>query len=187
MAKISHSIYLNYIHIDYCDLAAKTESQDYTLSKFATTPVDMSTCDGTECSLRVDLITSAVLPISPAPPASATPSPAPTVPALSPSPPASATPSPAPTVPALSPSPPASATPSPAPTVPALSPTPPTGASASPFPIASSRAYEVEFLIALFFTLLIEVSILFAMARLPSDCERLAPFDCSSPVYWPLL
>jgi hypothetical protein len=100
--KISHQIYLNYKHIDYCDLVAETETQRYTLPKFASEPVDMSTCNGIECSLRVDLGTPAVLPASPA---------------------------------------------------------------ASPLQIALSRTHEEAFLIALFFTLLIEVPILFVMVR----------------------
>jgi hypothetical protein len=155
--KISHNVYLNYIHIDYCDLEAETESQHYTLSKFASAPVDMSTCNGIECSLRVDLVTSAVLPVSPAPPPSATPSPAPAVPSLSPSPSSSATPSPAPTAPSLSP-------------------TPPAGAAPSPFQTAYSRAHEEEFLIALFFTLLIEVPILFAMVRFAFGLRTIGSF-----------
>jgi hypothetical protein len=108
--RISHSFYLNYIHIDYCDLVAQTEGWDYTLPRFASAPVDLSTCDGMECSLRVDLVTSAVLPVSAVPPPSDTP-------------------------------------------------------PSFPFDIADSRTYEEQFLIALLFTLLIEVPILFAMAR----------------------
>jgi hypothetical protein len=73
--KITHSLYLNYIQIEYCDLVAVTEGQEYTLPKFASRPVD--TCDGIECTLRVELpIPVAVLPLSPTPPTSATTSPA---------------------------------------------------------------------------------------------------------------
>jgi hypothetical protein len=127
--KITHSLYLNYVQIEYCDLVAETEGQEYTLPKFASRPVDTCDGEGIECTLRVELpIPAAGVPLSSPRPASATPSPA------------SA---------ALS-----------------LSPTPPTGGSWLPFQIASSRAYEEQFLIALFFTLLIEVPMLFAMVRL---------------------
>lgn len=111
--KISHQIYLNYRHIDYCDLVAETETQRYTLPKFASEPVDMSTCDGIECSLRVDLGTSAVLPVSPA---------------------------------------------------------------QSPLQIAHSRTHGEAFLIALFFTLLIEVPILFAMVRFAFRLRTIGSF-----------
>lgn len=81
--KIAHSIYLNYLHIEYCDLLVEAEDQDYTLPKFASAPVDMSTCNGMECSLRVDLATAAVLPVTPETSSSASPSPAPTAPSRS--------------------------------------------------------------------------------------------------------
>lgn len=126
--KISHSLYLNYMEIEYCDLVAETEGQEYHLPKFASQPVD--TCDGkgVECTLSVDLpISAAVLPLSPTPPFSAKASPSATVPPLSS--------------------------------------TLPAGDSPLPFQIGSSSAYEEQFLVALFITLLIEVPMLFAMVR----------------------
>lgn len=80
--KIAHELYLNYLHIEYCDLLVDAEDQEYTLSNYASSP--MSACEGMECWLRVDLATSAVLRASPEPSPDALPSPAPTAPPMSP-------------------------------------------------------------------------------------------------------
>jgi hypothetical protein len=53
--KIPHRLYLGYMHIEYCDLVAETEGQEYTLPKFASWPVDTCDDEHLECTLRVEL------------------------------------------------------------------------------------------------------------------------------------
>jgi len=62
--EIYESYYLNYRHIDYCDLEGETEGERFVIRKFASSPIDSceSLFDNSEfrrkCKLRFDIPTS---------------------------------------------------------------------------------------------------------------------------------
>lgn len=66
--EIDEAYYLNYRQIDYCDLSGETAGEPFHIDRYASSPVEFSTCDvssGTRrCALRVDLQAGTVTSLS---------------------------------------------------------------------------------------------------------------------------
>lgn len=67
--KIQEPFYLNYRHIDYCDLLGETQGQQFTISQYATSPLEFGNCTDhggvRTCELRFaipDSIVSTAMP-----------------------------------------------------------------------------------------------------------------------------
>ncbi|MDD5163951.1 MAG: hypothetical protein PHD95_07155 [Candidatus ainarchaeum sp.] len=45
--KIQEHYYLNYRHIDYCDLAGTTQGKEFKIEKYASSPIDFEKCQNT--------------------------------------------------------------------------------------------------------------------------------------------